>query len=154
VNQRERQREPPDSGVIAKAKLGARSQEESTSHRTLVVESDRTVADSVASALRIAGHVVDTASTRADALALMTRHRYGLVVSNLRMPDLNGPSLYEELARHSFRTLPRLIFITQSPFSPEYSTFLMEVGAPLLVKPVSPAKLWESVERLLARRSV
>jgi hypothetical protein len=28
----------------------------------------------------------------------------------------------------------------------------MEVGAPLLVKPVSPAKLWESVERLLARR--
>ncbi len=154
MNQRERQREPPDSGVIAKAKLGARSQEESTSHRTLVVESDRTVADSVASALRIAGHVVDTASTRADALALMTRHRYGLVVSNLRMPDLNGPSLYEELARHSFRTLPRLIFITQSPFSPEYSTFLMEVGAPLLVKPVSPAKLWESVERLLARRSV
>jgi hypothetical protein len=30
----------------------------------------------------------------------------------------------------------------------------MEVGAPLLVKPVSPAKLWESVERLLARREV
>lgn len=86
-----------------------------TSHRTLVVESDQTVADSVATALRIVGHVVDTASMRAAALALMTRHRYGLVVSSLRMPDLNGPSLYEELARRSFRTLPRLIFITQSP---------------------------------------
>jgi DNA-binding response OmpR family regulator len=154
VNQRERQREPPDSGVTAKAKLGARSQEASRSYHTLVVESDRTVADSVASALRIAGHVVDTASTRADALALMTRHRYGLVVSNLRMPDLSGPALYEELAQLSPTTLPRLIFITQSAFSPEYSTFLMEVGAPLLVKPVSPARLWQSVERLLARREV
>jgi DNA-binding response OmpR family regulator len=154
VNQRERQREPPDSGVTAKAKLGAWSQEGSRSCRTLVVESDRTVAGSVASALWIAGHVVDTASTRADALALMMRHRYGLVVSNLRMPDLNGPALYEELAKLSPRTLPPLIFITQSAFSPEYSTFLMEVGAALLVKPVSPAQLWQSVERLLARREV
>jgi CheY-like chemotaxis protein len=85
-------------------------------------------------------------------LARMKRHRYGLVVASLTMPDLNGPTLYEELARRSPRTLPRLIFITHSAFSPEYSKFLMEVGAPLLVKPVSPAKLWESVERLLARR--
>jgi hypothetical protein len=45
-----------------------------------------------------------------------------------------------------------VIFIAQSAFSPEYSKFLMEVGVPLLVKPVSPAELWESVERLLTRR--
>ncbi len=154
MSQRERQRESPDSGVTAKAKLRAESPWKSTSHRTLVVESDTTVADSVASALRIAGHVVDTASTRADAVALMKRHRYGLVVSNLRMPDLNGPTLYEELARHSPRTLSHVIFITESAFSPEYSRFLMEVGVPLLVKPFSTAELWESVERLLARRQV
>jgi len=154
VNQRYRQRESPDPGVTAEAKLGAESPWASTRHRTLVVESDMTVVDSVASALRIAGHVVDTASTRADALALMRRHRYGLVVSNLRMPDLNGPTFYEELARHAPRTLPGVIFITQSAFSHEYSRFLMEVGVPLLVTPVSPAELWESVERLLARRQV
>jgi DNA-binding NtrC family response regulator len=138
--------------VIATVEPGTGSPWESTSHRTLVIESDTTVADSVASALRIAGHVVDIASTRTDALARMKRHRYDLVVSNLRMPDLNGPTLYEELARHSPRTLLRLIFITQSAFSPGYSKFLMQLGAPLLVKPVSPARLWESVERLLARR--
>jgi DNA-binding NtrC family response regulator len=44
----------------------------------------------------LGGHVVDTARTRADALALMTRHRYGLVVSNLRMPHLNGPALAQD----------------------------------------------------------
>jgi DNA-binding response OmpR family regulator len=117
-----------------------------------VVESDPTVVHLVATALRIAGHVVDTASTRADALALLARHRYGLVVSNLHMRGLDGPALCEELARHTPRTLPPLIFITQSAFLPEYSKFLMEVGPALLVKPVSPAKLWDCVERLLGPR--
>lgn len=152
MNQRTRPRELPASGVIAKAKPGTESAWESTGHRLLVVEFDTAVMDSVATALRIAGHVVDTASLRADALALMKRHRYALVISNLRMPNLTGPALYEELTRHSPRPLPRVIFITQSAFSPEYSTFLMEVGVPLLVKPVSPAELWESVERQLAQR--
>jgi DNA-binding NarL/FixJ family response regulator len=78
----------------------------------------------------------------------MKRHRYGLVVSNLTMPDLNGPTLYEELTRYSPRALPRAIFIMQSAFSPAYSKFLMEVGVRLLVKPVSPARLLESVDRL------
>ncbi len=48
--------------------------------------------------------------------------------------------------------LPPLIFITRSAFLPEYSRFLMEVGPALLVKAVSPAKLWDSVERLLGPR--
>jgi DNA-binding response OmpR family regulator len=152
VTQRERQREPSASGVTARATLGAGSLEESTSDRSLVVESDPTVVHLVATALRIAGHVVDTASTRADALALLARHRYGLVVSNLHMPGLDGPTLCEELARHSPRTLPPLIFVTRSAFLPEYSKFLMEVGPTLLVKPVSPAKLWDCVERLLGPR--
>lgn len=152
MNQREAAAGSPESGVIARVNPGAGGLLGSTSPRTLVVESDTTVAGSVASALRIAGHVVEAASTRAEALALMKRHRYGLVVSNLSMPGLNGPTLYEELVRHSPRTLPSVIFLTQSAFMPEYSNFLLEVGVPLLVKPVSPAQLWESVERLLASR--
>ncbi|MGH7415497.1 MAG: response regulator [Candidatus Rokuibacteriota bacterium] len=117
-----------------------------------MVESDTTVVGSLASALRIAGHVVDTATTRADAVALMGRHRYGLVISNLRMPYLDGPTLYENLARRWPRALPGVVFVTDSAFSPEYSRFLMDVGVPLLVKPVSPTDLWDSVEHQLNRR--
>lgn len=151
MNQQKRQRESPDSGGIAKTKPRAGSPGASTGHRALVIDFDTTVAGSVAGALRTAGHLADMASTRADALTLMKRHRYSLVVSNLRMPDLSGPTLYEELARYSPRVLPRVIFITESAFSSEYSRFLMEAGVPLLVKPVSPAELWDLVERLLAR---
>lgn len=154
MNQRARHRESPDSGATARAKWGAERPWASTSQRILVVDSDTTVADSVAGALRIAGHVVDTAGTRTAALALMERHRYGLVVSDLTMTDLNGPTLYDELARRFPRVLPRVIFIAQSAFSPKYSTFLMEVGVPLLRKPVSPAALWDSVECLLGRHRV
>jgi DNA-binding response OmpR family regulator len=149
VNQPKRQRESPGSGVIAKAKPKAGSPGTATGHRTLVIDFDTTGAGSVAGALRIAGHLVDMASTRAEALTLMKRRRYSLVVSNLRMPDLNGPTLYEELARYSPRMLPRVIFITESAFSSEYSKFLMEAGVPLLLQPVSAAELWDRIERLL-----
>jgi CheY-like chemotaxis protein len=147
-------RESPASAAAGKARPVAGSPSTSTGHRILVIESDTTVADSVASALRIAGHVVDTAGTRVDALARLKGYRYALVVSNLRMPDLNGPTLYEALAQHSPRTLPRVIFIARSAFSPEHSRFLMEVGVPVLVKPVNPTELWESVERLLGGSQV
>jgi DNA-binding response OmpR family regulator len=119
--------------------------------RTLVVESDTTVADSVASVLRIAGHFVDVATTSGEARTRLRRHRYRLVVTNLGMPGLDGPTLYEELARSSPEAFARVIFITQSAFVPQYSRFLMEVAAPLLVNPIHPADLWESVERLLPR---
>jgi CheY-like chemotaxis protein len=149
VNQQKRQQESPASGVIANAKPQAESPWGSTGPRTLVIDSDTTVANSIATALRIAGHVVAMASTRADALTLLKGHRYSLVISNLRMPGLNGPILYEELARYSPRTLPRVIFTTRSAFSPEYSKFLMEAGVPLLLQPVSAAELWDRIERLL-----
>lgn len=152
MSQGPRPRGSPASRFTARATPGAEGTWESPRPRTLVIEPNTAVADSVASALRIAGHLVETASIRADALALMKRHRYDLVVSDLRMPALGGPSLYEELARHSPRTPPSVIFITQSAFSPEYSKFLMDVGIPLLVKPVSPTALWETAARLLATR--
>ena len=39
------------------------------------------------------GYTVDAAATRADALSLIDRHAYALVVSALRMPALDGPAL-------------------------------------------------------------
>ncbi len=102
--------------------------------RTLVVDADSTVRDSVATALRIARYTMDTASTRTDALALIERHRYGLILSNLRMPELDGPTLYQNLERRSPKTPSDIIFITDSRHAPDYPSFLMEVGAPRLAK--------------------
>lgn len=59
--------------------------------RILVVDGDERERDSAAQALSEAGHAVDTAATRADVVSLLGAQAYDLVLSDLKMPSLNGP---------------------------------------------------------------
>jgi len=123
-----------------------------SSHRTLVVEPDETVLRSLVTALRIASLTVDAASSREAALTLMNRYRYDLVLGNLRMPGLDGPTLYQELIWRWPEGPPRIIFITESVFSAQHSRFFLEIGAPVLAKPIAPGDLWNTVEHELTRQ--
>jgi len=69
------------------------------------------------------------------------------------MPELDGPTLYQELARRWPESPLRIIFITDSLFSPDYAQFLLGVGAPVLVKPIAACALWDRVEHQLGGRS-
>lgn len=73
-----------------------------------------------------------------------------LIVSDLRIPDLDGPALYDELQQQYHETPPCVIFMTGS--SPEYATFLEEIGVPVLQKPFSVEDLRHAVQRALAKR--
>jgi DNA-binding response OmpR family regulator len=59
--------------------------------RILVVDGDERARDGAARALTEAGHAVDTAATRADVVSLLGERAYDLVLSDLKMPALDGP---------------------------------------------------------------
>lgn len=61
--------------------------------RILVVDGDERERDGAARALTEAGHAVDTAATRADVVSLLGERAYDLVLSDLKMPALNGTRL-------------------------------------------------------------
>ena len=82
---------------------------------------------------------------RADALSLIDRHAYALVLSSLRMPQLDGPALSQALEARWPLEMPALVFVTQPLFAPDLARFLMESAAPLLSWPASPA------DRIVAR---
>jgi len=117
--------------------------------RLLVVMGDEQARGVLVSVLRADGYTVDAAATRADALSLIDRHAYGLVVSALRMPGLDGPALSEALEARWPLTRPALIFVTQSAFAPDLARFLMESAAPLLPWPARPADISRIVARSL-----
>lgn len=116
--------------------------------RILVVDDDEMVRDAVAMMLSADDHEVLTAGSRVEALRLLEEGSYDVIVSDLRIPDLNGPVLYQELKQRQPDTLQRLIFMTGS--APEYASFLKEIGAPVLAKPFSPEDLRAAVRRALA----
>ena len=74
-----------------------------SSRRILVVDDDDQIRDLLATTLGADGHTVDGARDGGEALALLALHPYDLVLSDLHMPHVDGPSLYETLqTRHHF----------------------------------------------------
>ena len=121
--------------------------------RILVVDGDERDRDGAARALTEAGHAVDTAANRADVVSLLGERAYDLVLSDLKMPSLNGPVFYQLLKESCRGVTPPVIFSISRGYTPEYAAFLMRLAAPVLTKPVPAADLCQAVERLLPPRS-
>src|SRR5713101_3728455 len=64
--------------------------------RALVVEDELRVAQLVAEVLEAEGYEVDTAANGLLALEKIEAHAYDLIVSDLRMPELDGLGISRE----------------------------------------------------------
>ena len=117
--------------------------------KILIVHANENDRHSVAITLRVAGYEIDTASTGSEALGLIDRYPYSLVLSDLRMQGLDGPALYRKLAARRRGAPPSIIFLSESPYASDYAAFLMETGVSMLTKPLVPGKLWQAVENTL-----
>ncbi|MBI3031715.1 MAG: response regulator [Candidatus Rokubacteria bacterium] len=115
--------------------------------RILVVEDDEMVRDAVAMMLRADGYEVVTAGTGAEALGLLERGSYDVIVSDLRIPYMDGLTFYREVKQRWPAALPRLIFMTGSAEDPESARFLRETGVPVLAKPFTPESLRQAVQQ-------
>ena len=120
--------------------------------RVLVVDDQISVRELVVAVLAADGHSMETARDGTDALRLLDSVKpYDLIVSDLKMPGLDGPSLYLELTRRWPDTRPHLLFISGFVDSPEYSGFLQGTQVQVLLKPFAVDDLSRAVSALLAQ---
>src|SRR5262247_929160 len=71
--------------------------EERLARRILIVDDDEALRDVLTTALSGEGREIDGASDGTVALAMLEQQPYDLVLSDLRMPCVDGPTLYESL---------------------------------------------------------
>ena len=107
----------------------------------LVVEDEPLIASLLIDMLSADGHEVDAVGTGVAALERLGQRRYDLIVSDLRMPELDGPGLYRALEQRHPRLVPRIIFVTGSALDPANEEFLSETRVPWLAKPFSISDL-------------
>lgn len=113
--------------------------------RVLVVDDEPELRAVHAEILTEAGYTVETAATGREAVVALERGHFDLVVSDIRMPDLDGIQLLSAV-RARDADLP-LILVTGSP-SLETALHAIEHGVlRYLVKPVAGSVLCEAVER-------
>lgn len=128
--------------------------EERPARRILIVDDDAALREVLTTALSAEGREVDAASDGTVALAMLEQQPYDLVLSDLRMPCVDGPTLYETLrTRHHFPVrfatkLPRVIFMTGS--AAEHTEFLRGTTDPILEKPFPLRVIRQMVSVLLA----
>jgi two-component system cell cycle sensor histidine kinase/response regulator CckA len=79
--------------------------------RVLVVDDEAEIRRFVTRALREAGYVADDADSGAAALKRIAEgERFGLVITDVRMPSMSGPQLVEQLARSAHDT--KILYLT------------------------------------------
>ncbi|SRR5713101_1540356 len=118
-------------------------------HRILVVDDEPLVTQLIAEALALEGHEVDTAKNGREALEKVSACAYDAILSDLRMPELDGVGLYRELDQRNPGLLRRIAFVSGTTQPVEYASFLEETGVPVLRKPFAIDDLQRLVQRLL-----
>ncbi len=117
--------------------------------RILVVDDEAEIADTLAEMLRDAGHTAETAENGRQALDRLAAGAYDLVMSDLRMPVMDGPSFYSALRAHHPALLGRIAFVTGDMLSTQMKEFLATTGVPSIEKPFTT----DAVKALVARLS-
>jgi CheY-like chemotaxis protein len=118
----------------------------------LVVDDEPDIAAIIAEALEHDGHKVDVAANGAVALGLLASRPYDLILSDTKMPVLDGEGFTRELRRRFPALINRLIFLTGDVLSPEKQEFLAHTGVPCVMKPCDLSELLQVVRRVLAAR--
>ena len=115
----------------------------------LVVDDEADVAAVLAEMLSGDGHQVDTVPNGRAAIERLERRRYDLVMSDLRMPELDGPGLYRMLESRFPDMLGRVIFLTGDALGPGVVTFLERAARPTVSKPFAAADVHRITQEVL-----
>jgi two-component system NtrC family response regulator len=118
-------------------------------YRILLIDDDRSLCEVMEFNLREQGYRVDTASTGEQGLALFQQHNYALVITDMKMPGMDGMQVLKEL--HSIKPQVLVIMITAFA-SVEMAVEAMKLGAyDYVTKPVNLDEFNLTVKHALER---
>jgi len=114
----------------------------------LVVDDEPEIADLVRSMLESAHYEVATAESGAVALEILGEAHFDAIVSDPRMPDMDGAALWREVLARDASLARRMLFVTGDTLSPSARSFLDQAGCSSLEKPFSQGELLERVRAM------
>jgi len=106
-----------------------------SSLRLLVVDDEMILVELLTEFLKMNGHRVDEARNGQTALKLATANDYDVILSDLKMPGLDGQGFYERLLKLKPAMARRFIFTTGDLANPKTQAFFQASGCPYLSKP-------------------
>lgn len=116
--------------------------------RVLVVDDEAEIADLMRAMLESAGFEVATAESGAVALEMLGEAGFDAIVSDLRMPDIDGVALWREVQARHPGLARRMLFVTGDTLSLGARRFVADSGCASIDKPFTKAELLARVHAL------
>jgi two-component system OmpR family response regulator len=136
--------------VVGRANLAVMNGADSgQAARILVVDDEPSIVDSVATVLRYEGYEVSEATTGRKALALVQEQRFGLVVLDVMLPDLDGFEVTRRM-REDGIDVP-VLFLTARSDVEDLVAGLGLGGDDYVIKPFLLAEIVARAKALLRR---
>ena len=115
----------------------------------LVIDDEPLVAAVIVETLVLVGYEVETAKNGREALEKIAVCSYDLILSDLRMPELDGFGLYRALETRYPHLCRRFIFLTGDTLNPDTHALSVRHGVPQLFKPYTAADLRRVIHQVL-----
>ena len=116
----------------------------------LVVDDEPDLLSVIGEILAARGYQVETAAIGPVALERLERARFDLILSDVRMPGLDGPAFYQALEERHPELVGRVVFMTGNMLTEDTADFFAATGAPCLRKPFETEDLERVFEQVLA----
>jgi len=118
--------------------------------RICLIEDDEIMGDALLERLELEGYACDWFRTGQEARVALAQGRHQLAISDIRLPDISGKSLFEQLLLGHF-PLPPFIFITGNGAIDD-AVRLLKLGAEdYLTKPFEIGVLLDKIRSLCQR---
>ncbi|MEK7678758.1 MAG: ATP-binding protein, partial [Deltaproteobacteria bacterium] len=117
----------------------------------LVVDDEKSIRDALSAILIGSGFKVAAARDGKEALDMLDRTKFSLLLTDIKMPGISGIELYGAVAKKFPYLQNRIIMLTGDVFSQEVRDFLSSTGCPYLLKPCEPKDIAELINKVLAR---
>jgi len=123
----------------------AEDADDETGPRVLLIDDDDDILKVIGKALKVANCDVTTANSARDAVMLLTRGDFDIIVSDIHMPEFDGMQLFDFLEKHFPEHKDRVIFITGDT-TEETLQFVLGHHARFMAKPIDIHQLLSLVK--------
>jgi len=118
--------------------------------RVLVLDDEPSITELLSEMLKLLGYHVSACLRPTDALEQLARESFDVVLSDFRMPEMNGKAFHGRVKATNPSLAKRIIFLTGDTVSEETQLFLKETGNPHISKPFQLANIQQVLKETLA----
>lgn len=134
-----------DGGASAAVKLPPAI----SGRKVLVVDDEESIRLLLHDILRLDRHAVTVAKNGLEAIELVEKESFDIIITDMKMPELDGASFYKRVRERDPDQAKRIVFITGDTVNPETRTFLQNISNPVLSKPFKIGPLRDAIEAAL-----